>query len=225
MNRTAKWPLAMTGKLTIWTYDWVPAGPRGFVRDLRLRWAAEEAGLVYEVRSVPFEDRETNHLDSQPFGQIPFLTDGDVTIFESGAGLLHLARKSEKLMPRDASGEAETLQWVIAALNSIEMVTVPWWFLKMSGQEDNGLNGWAARRLAQLEAVLSERDWLAADRFTVADLMMADVLRVPTVRAHGERPATEAYVARLTARPAFRKAHSGQIAHFTAADDQRSGHA
>ena len=211
----------MAEKLTIWTYDWVPAGARGFVRDLRLRWAAEEASLAYDVRTVPFEDRETNHLDSQPFGQVPFLTDGNVTIFESGAGLLHLARKSEKLMPRDASGEAETLQWVIAALNSIEMVTVPWWFLKVSGQKDNGLADWMGKRLAQLEAVLSKRDWLAADRFTVADLIMADVLRVSEVRAHGERPATEAYVARLTARPAFCKAHSDQITHFAAADQDR----
>jgi len=211
----------MAEKLTIWTYDWVPAGPRGFVRDLRLRWAAEEASLAYDVRTVRFEDRETNHLDSQPFGQVPFLTDGNVTIFESGAGLLHLARKSDKLMPRDASGEAETLQWVIAALNSIEMVTVPWWFLKVSGQQDIGLADWMGRRLAQLEAVLSKRDWLAADRFTVADLIMADVLRVSKVRAHGERPATEAYVARLTARPAFRKARSDQIAHFATADRDR----
>jgi glutathione S-transferase len=80
------------------------------------------------------------------------------------------------------------------------------------------------QRLAQLEAVLSERDWLAAGRFTVADLLMADVLRVSKVRAHGNRPATEAYVARLTARPAFRKAHADQIAHFAAADNERSGH-
>ena len=79
----------MSEKLFIWTYDWVPKGPRGFVRDLRLRWAAEEAGLSYEVCTVPFEDRETNHLDRQPFGQVPFLTDGEITIFESGAGLLH----------------------------------------------------------------------------------------------------------------------------------------
>jgi glutathione S-transferase len=207
--------------VTIWTYDWVPPGPRGFVRDLRLRWAAEEAGLSYDVRTVLFEDRETNHLDSQPFGQVPFLTDGNLTIFESGAGLLHLARKSEKLMPRDPSGEAETVQWVIAALNSIEMVTVPWWFLKVSGQENNGLAEWMDMRLAQVEAVLSKRDWLAAGRFTVADLIMADALRVPKVRAHGERPATEAYVARLTARPAFCKAHSDQIAHFAAADRDR----
>lgn len=212
----------MAEKLTIWTYDWVPPGPRGFVRDLRLRWAAEEAGFAYEVRTIPFEDRATNHLHSQPFGQVPFLADEDIKTFESGAGLLHLARKSEKLMPRDASGEAETVQWVIAALNSIEMVTVPWWFLKMSGQENNGLTDWMGKRVGQLEAVLSEREWLAADRFTVADLIMADVLRVPEVRAHGERPASEAYVARLTARPAFRKAHSDQIAHFKAADDERS---
>ena len=74
--------------------------------------------------TVPFEDRETNHLDRQPFGQVPFLTDGEVTIFESGAGLLHLARRSERLMPRDPVGEAQTLQWVVAALNSIEMVAV-----------------------------------------------------------------------------------------------------
>src|SRR5579884_2084793 len=123
----------MTDKLLIWTLDWVPAGPRGFVRDLRLRWAAEEAGLSYEVRTVPFEDRETNHLGCQPFGQVPFLTDGEVTMFESGACLLHLARRSETLMPRDPVGEAETLQWLVAALNSIEMVTVPWWFLTVSG--------------------------------------------------------------------------------------------
>jgi len=212
----------MAEKLTIWTYDWVPAGPRGFVRDLRLRWAAEEAGLAYEVRTVPFEDRETNHLDSQPFGQVPFLTDGDVEIFESGAGLLHLARKSQALMPRDACGEAETLQWTIAALNSIEMVTVPWWFLKLFGPTDERLADWMGQRLVQLEAVLRRCDWLAADRFTVADLLMADVLRIPNVRAYGDRPASEAYVARLTARPAFRKAHADQLAHFAAADHAKS---
>src|SRR5262245_28056047 len=155
----------MSEKLTIWTLDWVPAGPRGFVRDLRLRWAAEEAGLAYDVATVPFEDRETNHLDRQPFGQAPFLTDGGIEIFGSGGCLVHLGRKSERLMPREASGEAATLQWVLAALNSIEMVTVPWWFLNVTGQEDKGLAAWMDKRLAQLEAVLSEREWLAADRF------------------------------------------------------------
>ncbi len=126
--------------LVITTLEWVPPGPRGFVRDLRLRWACTEAGLAYAVETVPFEDRTgTEHLAHQPFGQVPYLRDGDVELFESGAGLIHLARKSEALMPRDPLGGAETLQWVIAALNSIEMVTVPWWFLGMTGAKENGL--------------------------------------------------------------------------------------
>src|SRR5689334_13874809 len=104
-------------ELTIWTLDYVPQMPRGFVRDLRLRWACEEAGLPYKVRTIPFDGRETNHLEHQPFGQVPFLQDGDIEMFESGACLLHLARMSEALMPRDAQGEAATVQWVIAALN------------------------------------------------------------------------------------------------------------
>jgi glutathione S-transferase len=207
--------------LIIWTYDWVPKGPRGFVRDLRLRWACEEAGLAYSVRTVPFDGRETNHLAQQPFGQIPFLSDGDLEMFESGAGLLHLARKAESLMPRDPAGEAQTVQWTIAALNSIEMVTVPWWFLEVTGAENNGLSDWAKNRLGQLEKVLSERQWLVADRFTVADLLMADVLRVAKLRSYGDRPASEAYVARMTDRAAFKKAHADQLAHFAAADRSR----
>jgi glutathione S-transferase len=209
-------------ELTIWTYDWVPEGPRGFVRDLRLRWACEEAGFPYVVRTVPFDGRETNHLAQQPFGQVPFLKDGELEIFESGAGLLHLARKSEKLMPRDPVGEAETLQWTIAALNSVEMVSVAWWFLKFSGDADNALTGWLGMRLAQLERVLSEREWLTSGRFTVADLLMADVLRVPDVRAFGDRPATEAYVARVTDRDAFKKVRAEQVREFEAADAART---
>ena len=209
-------------KLIIWTYDWVPKGPRGFVRDLRLRWGCEEAGLPYSVRTVAFDGRETNHLTQQPFGQVPFLTDGDLEMFESGAGLMHLARKSDRLMPRDPEGEAATIQWMFAALNSIEMVSVPWWFLEISGQKDNALAGWMENRLAQVEKVLGEREWLAADRFTAADLLMADVLRVAKVRACGDRPATEAYVTRVTDRPAFKKARADQLAHFAAADEKRS---
>jgi glutathione S-transferase len=209
-------------ELTIWTLDWVPEGPRGFVRDLRLRWACEEARLAYSVRTVPFDGRETNHLARQPFGQVPFLDDGEVRIFESGACLLHLARKSEKLMPRDPVGAANTAQWMLAALNSIEMVSVPWWFLEVSGAKENALAGWVANRLGQLEKVLSGREWLVADRFTAADLLMADVLRVAKVRAFGDRPATEAYVTRVTDRPAFKKARADQLAHFAAGDANRS---
>jgi len=212
----------MNKNLTIWTYDWVPEGPRGLVRDLRLRWAAEEAGLGYNVDMVPFENRQKCHFERQSFGQVPFLDDGEISIFESGACLLHLARKSDILMPRNARGEAETLQWVVTALNSIEMVSVAWWFLGLSGDHENGLSGWLDSRLAHMEGVLNEREWLVEGRFTAADLMMADVLRVPAVRARGDRPATEAYIQRLLARPAFKKAHADQLAHFAAADESRA---
>ncbi|WP_309084928.1 glutathione S-transferase [Chelativorans sp.] len=196
----------------------MPDGPRGFVRDIRLRWACEEAGLPYQVKSTPFKDRSEEHFKHQPFGQAPWLTDSDLSIFESGAGLLHLARKSEKLMRRDPVGEAETLQWTIAALNSVEMVSVPWWVLEVTGAKDNGLTGWLESRLDNVERVLMEREWMAAGRFTVADLLMADVLRVEKVRAFGDRPATETYVTRITDRPAFKKAHADQMAHFANAD-------
>jgi glutathione S-transferase len=101
------------------------------------------------------------------------------------------------------------------------MVTVPWWFLGLSGDCENGLSGWLDSRLAHMEAILSEREWLVEDRFTAADLIMADVLRVPEIRARGDRPGTEAYIQRLVARTAFKKAHADQLAHFAAADESR----
>ena len=209
-------------ELIIWTYDWVPEAPRPFMRDLRLKWACEEAGLAYEVRTTPFADRGPEHLARQPFHQIPYLDDGEVKLFESGAGLLHLAGKSDRLMPSDPLGRAQTLQWAIAALNSVEMVSVPWWFLTISGQPDNGLTGWLRQRLDHVESTLQEREWLAAGRFTVADMLMADALRVPQVRAFGERPASEAYITRVTGRPAFKKALADQLAFFAVADRRRA---
>jgi len=214
----------MSKPLIIWTYDWVPGGkgsPRGYVRDIRLRWACEEAGLGYEVRSVSFDKRSAEHFARQPFGQVPFLEDDGIVMFESGAALLHLAGKSEVLMPADRQGAAETLQWVIAALNSMEMVTVPWWFIGLSTEKDNPLEAWMASRLEHLEKVLATRKWLAAGRFTAADLLMADVLRIPKVRSFGTFPALRAYVDRICARPAFKKAKEDQIAHFAAADSGR----
>lgn len=199
--------------ITIFTYDWVPEGPRGHVRDIRLRWACQEAGLAYKVQSVPFKNRGNEHFSNQPFGQVPFLKDGDITVFESGACLLHLARLSETLMPRDPKGEAETLQWTIAALNSIEMVSVPWWFIGLSGIANNPLEKWMLQRLKHLNAVLEQREWLAAGRFTVADLLMSDVLRVPKV-LDASSSAIRSYVERACARPAFKKAYEGQMEHF-----------
>ena len=213
----------MPERLTIWTYDWVPDGPRGYVRDLRLRWALEEAGLDYAVASVPLNDRGPEHLARQPFAQVPFLDDGDIRLFESGACLLHLAEKSEALMPRDAQGRADTLQWLVAALNSVEMVTVPWWFIKISGTAENPLAGWMKQRFDRLEAVLEDREWLAASRFTAADIVMSDALRMPNdlgeLESYG---ALKAYVARACGRPVFRKAHRDQLAHFAAADAAKS---
>ena len=213
----------MTERVTIWTLDWVPEGPRGYVRDIRLRWALEEAGVAYAVASVPFDDRGSDHhLLRQPFAQVPFLEDGDIRIFESGACLLHLAEKSEALMPRDAQGRADTIQWLIAALNSIEMVTVPWWFINLSKPPENPLAGWMEQRFQRLDAVLQERDWLAASRFTIADILMADALRMPNHLGKLEPyEALKAYLDRACSRPAFRKAHQDQLAYFAAADETR----
>src|SRR3954452_12868506 len=104
--------------LTLTTFDWIPEMRRGFVRDLRVRWALEEAGLPYRVASVPFRDRDAAHFAHQPFGQVPWLTDGEISMFASGAILLHLAERSEALMQEDPRTRSAVLQWLFAALNS-----------------------------------------------------------------------------------------------------------
>jgi len=210
--------------LILTTYDWVPEMPRGMVRDLRVRWALEEAGLAYRVQSTPFQDRGAAHFAAQPFGQVPWLTDGDLTIFESGAILLHLAEKSPVLMPTDPRGRAEVMEWVIAALNSVDLPAQPWALFRFMGfpreaPEAEFIESFMKARLERMEAVLAARDWLAAGHFTVADLLMADVLRqVDKFDGLAPYPACHAYVARLTARPAFAKAYADQMAHFAAAD-------
>lgn len=212
----------MTG-LVLTTFDWVPDLPRGYVRDLRVRWALEEAGLAYRVESTPFRERDPGGLIHQPFGQVPWLTDGDLSIFESGAILLHLGERSEALMPADPRGRAETIEWVFAALNSVEMASLPWSILQFSGQTGDTpawaqIDGFLTLRLQRMEAVLEAREWLAG-RFTVADILMADVLRlVDRFQGLAAYPATRAYVARATARPAYVKAHADQMAHFATAD-------
>lgn len=111
--------------LILTTFDWVPKAPRGHVRDIRVRWALEEAGLPYRVKSVPFRARTAEHFAHQPFGQVPWLTDGDVSIFESGAILLHLGERSDALLPTDARGRSEAIEWLFAGLNSVEMASLP----------------------------------------------------------------------------------------------------
>jgi len=209
--------------LILTTYDWVPPPPRGYVRDVRVRWALEEAGLPYRVESTPFRERPASHLEYQPFNQVPWLTDGDLTIFESGAILLHLGQKSAMLLPTDARGRNEATEWLFAALNSVEMATMPWSMFKFSPEPDapaaKPFNDFLKLRLDRLEPVLASREWLAAGAFSIADILMADVLRlVDRFNGLAAHPACKAYVARATTRPAFQKARADQLAHFAAAD-------
>ena len=209
--------------LVLTTFDWVPEMPRGYVRDLRVRWALEEAGLPYRVQSVPFGARGAEHFAHQPFGQVPWLTDGDLSIFESGAILLHLGERSSALMPSDPRNRSAVIEWLFAALNSVEAASLPWTIFKFSGDiaETPGrthLDAFLESQLQRMEAVLAGREWLAGT-FSVADILMADVLRLVD-RFDGlvPYPACRAYVARATARPAFVKAQADQLAHFAAAD-------
>ena len=209
--------------LILTTFDWVPKTPRGYVRDIRVRWALEEAGLPYRVESTPFRDRGAGHFAHQPFGQAPWLTDGDISIFESGAILLHLGERSNALMPVDPRGRSEVIEWLFAALNSVEIASLPFSIFKFSGDtaETPGrkhLDEFLKARLKHMEAVLAGREWLAGT-FSVADILMADVLRlVDRFDGLATYPACRDYVARATARPFFVKAHADQMAHFAAAD-------
>jgi glutathione S-transferase len=209
--------------LTLTTFDWVPEPPRGYVRDLRVRWALEEAGLPYRVESVPFRTRGAEHFLHQPFGQVPWLTDGELSIFESGAILLHLGNRSTALLPVEPRARNETVQWLFAALNSVEMASLPWSLFVFVG-DTGDTSGWKrldeflGTRLARMESVLAGREWLAGS-FSIADIAMADVLRlVDRFDGLTEHPACREYVARATARRSFVKAHADQMAHFAEAD-------
>jgi glutathione S-transferase len=209
--------------IVLTTYDWVPEPPRGFVRDLRVRWALEEAGLPYRVESTSFHDRKPEHFAHQPFGQIPWLTDGDLCIFESGAILLHLGELSDKLMPAEPRGRSDVKEWLFASLASVEAATQPWSFYQFSGDTEEThmrtfIDGFVEARLKRMEMVLAGREWLIGN-FSVADILMADVLRlVDRFDGLADYPACKAYVDRAVARPAFVKAHADQMTHFAAAD-------
>ncbi|WP_028081656.1 glutathione S-transferase family protein [Solimonas soli] len=215
-------------EMIVKTFDWVPDLPRGHVRDLRVRWALEEAGLPYRVEGVPFRERDAGHFAHQPFGQVPWLIDGEVSVFESGAILLYLGERSDALLPNDAQGRNEVIQWVFAALNSMEMASVPWsifMFSNLTGDTPGWkmLDGFIGARVQHVEAVLAQREWLAG-RFSIADILMSDVLRlVDRFGRLSGQPACRAYIARATARPGFIKAHADQIAFYAAADRAGKG--
>lgn len=203
-------------------FDWVPPFAQGLVRDLRVRWALEEAGLEYRARLLSaIEPRPTAYYDEQPFGQVPAYREGDLQLFESGAIVLHIAENCEALMPRDPVGRARTVSWVIAALNSVEPRIMELGAIDVfsAGEE------WARlRRPAVVEAVRARlghvADWLGGkdyleDRFTAGDLMMTTMLRM--LRATdlvAERPELAAYQARCEARPAFVRALAAQMRDF-----------
>jgi glutathione S-transferase len=210
-------------ELILTTYDWVPEFPRGYVRDVRVRWALEEAGLPYTVKSVPFRNRSADHFAHQPFGQVPWLTDGEISIFESGAILLHVGELSRALLPVDPQARAEVQQWLFAALNSVEMASLPWFIFKFSGDSDESqgrkqINAFLSTRLQHMDSVLAKREWLSSS-FSIADIAMADVLRlVHRFEGLAEYHSCRDYVARATSRPGFVKAHAEQLAHFASAD-------
>lgn len=216
-------------ELTLTTLNWVPDLPRGFVRDLRVRWALEEAGLPYRVQSVPFipsapfRELDAEQIAQQPFAQVPWLSDGDQTIFESGAILLYLGERSAALLPTDPRARQQGINWVFAALNSVEAASLPWSIYQFSNDTEQTpgrkhLDAFLQARLQYTEQVLAGREWLAGE-FSIADILMADVLRlVHRFEGLANVPACRAYLTRATARPAFEKAYADQMAHFAAAD-------
>ena len=217
--------------VTITAYDWAPGFAQGLVRDLRLRWALEEAGFPYEVELVPQGTQAHAHnMSRQPFGQIPTLTAGPGTMFESGACVWRIAEASEALLPQDKAGRDRCLSWMFAALNTVEppLSTMATLFFferepKHFGIADAGAvatirpaaRDGALLRLTQLADVLGKRPHLVADRFTVADLIMVTVLRIAdSLDLLEELPDLRRYVSLHTARPAFQRALEGQLAPF-----------
>lgn len=215
-------PLDQTAAIEITAFSWVPDFAKGLVRDLRVRWALEEAGLAYRVRLFDAKDkRAESYLREQPFNQVPVFDDGATQMFESVAIALQIAEGSEALMPRDPAGRARARTWAIAAINSVENVIDALtdidafhagedWARARRPQAEEAVR----RRLTLLAGWLGEKEFLE-DRFTVGDLMMACVLR--ELRDTGlvaEHENLKAYLARCEARPAFQRALSDHMAAF-----------
>lgn len=210
----------MTPQVT--AFRWVPPFAQGYVRDLRVRWALEEAGLDYEAVLIdPQIQASPAYRDWQPFGQVPAYRDDEVEIFESGAIVLHIAAKSEALAPKDAAGKARVTTCVLAALNSVEPHVQ-----NLAGLDVfHAGEPWVEQRRPQLEAVLAGRlaavaEWLGdkpylEGRFTAGDIIMTTVLREAVDCGMLARfPILDAYRARCEARPAFQRAMAAQMRPF-----------
>ena len=203
-------------------FRWVPYFARGLVRDLRVRWALEEVGLPYEARLIGPEDQKSaGYRAMQPFGQVPAYEEDDLVLFESGAILLHIAGRSDVLMPADAKARARTTAWMFAALNIIEpyisnLTAIDLFHADQdwAKQRRPGALQQAEGRLKPLSDWLDGRDYLE-DRFTAADLLMTTVLRIPRhCDLIARYPVLEAYRLRCEARPAFKRALDAQMADF-----------
>jgi glutathione S-transferase len=201
-------------------FRWVPPFAQGLVRDLRVRWALEEAGLPYEERLIgPADQKSDGYRALQPFGQVPSYEENGLELFESGAIVLHIAERAESLMPPEPVARARTKTWMFAALNTVEPPIV---FLNaVSGTPDaeesplkQGVVGLVEQRLDSLCSQLSGRDYLE-HRFTAADLLMTSVLRIlRTTTMVTDRPVLEFYRLRCEDRPAFKKALDAQMSRF-----------
>lgn len=209
--------------ITLTTYKWVPDFAAPLMRAFRVRWALEEAGIPYRVRLVALgaEQKSPEHLARQPFGQAPAIEEDGLVLHESGAIALHIAEKSEALMPKDGIGRARATAWVFSALNSIEnavqeLGSIIFFHKDAAWAKERRpqVEQFVRLRLGQLADALGDKDYLEG-RFTVGDLMMADVLRI--IDATGivdEFPALKAYKARCEARPAFQRAMKAQMEGF-----------
>lgn len=212
--------------ITISAFRWVPESARGQVRDLRARWALEEAGLPYTARLLEQGDQDKPEYRAlQPFGQVPILEEDGHVLFESGAIVLYIGERSEALLPKDSRARARAVQWLIAALNSIEpfVMNVALIDLFYANEEwaklrRPGAVAFVQRRLSSLSRSLGDSPFLDGERFTAGDLMMTTVLRIlkHTDIVSSDKRLAE-YVARCTSRPAFKRALDAQIADFRAA--------
>jgi glutathione S-transferase len=205
-------------------FRWVPPFAQGLVRDLRVRWALEEAGLPYEVMLIGPEDQKSeSYRKLQPFGQVPAIDDDGLVLFESCAIVMHLGDRSEVLMPRDAAARARVRTWMLAALNTIEPPIIVLNAIDLqpggapAGAKDlrDSVVARIGGRLDSLAAFLGDREHLVEERFTAADLLMTTVLRIlSSTDLVSKRPTLEAYRLRHEARPAFQKALAAQMATF-----------
>jgi glutathione S-transferase len=210
-------------KPTITAFEQSPDRGKGLARDMRVRWALEEVGEPYDVRLVSFTAlKEPAHRKLNPFGQIPTYEEGDLTLFESGSIILHIAESHEGLLPKDANARARAITWMFAALNTVEPPILDLQVAKFL----EGDKSWSEerlpmvkdrirKRLGELSARLGEAAWLDG-AFSAGDLMMVAVLI--RLRASGlldEYPNLAAYVARGEARPAYKRAFAAQLAVFT----------